>query len=1066
MRRFRWRVVAPVALAALAAVVPSASFAVADVRDSEGLRDFDARQGRVAPSAGQKAAVRKLRADVSWNRFGTPQSLIRHRGYLARGVKGGTAAAAARNWLAANQRLFRLDSADALRLALSVPLGKSGRAVTFRQRAGGAPLVNDGLVTVTLRRGKDAGAWRIVHVSSSLVGDRGIAGRAQLRPEQAWLRAARSAGSDAARVLRLRTSGGWTYLRAPGLEGTQSIRSGVLPTPRAGLVPAFEAVVEDQSGAEHALSRLVVDARSGKVLMRQSLVDHAADNPVWEVFRAYPRVGLNGHPFNYPSDDIRRTWCWLPASICDYVVSTGSPHPTVPWDVNAATMTPTFTTIGNNATGQEQWVATPGGIPGATAYRPTSSTRDYAYPWTNVWFTNPCSPTNLDQPGMDNDIDAATANLFAMHNRMHDWSFHLGFDQAHWNAQTVNLGPGTAPNDELIGNAQAAAVSGGPPNYGGRDNANMATRPDGTRSTTNMFLWQPLAGAFYAPCVDGDYDMAVIGHEYGHMIENRLIGKGNRRFGDHAGAMGESFGDLNGMEYLNEYVWVPVSHENPYAVGAYVTSNPYRGIRNYGMNFVYSGRAPQPSRYPFVNALNFSDVGYDFVGAQVHADGEIWSATNFDIRRLLIEKYGYGGVGRQRECADGDRPVDQCPGNRRWIQLYYDAMTAVATTAPSMLDMRNAILAADVARFGGSNQRELWYAFSTRGFGESAFAASGSDNQPKPAFDSPQHTEATVRFRAFAGDEGNAPINANVYVGHYEARVSPIADTNPATGPADGTSPVDASNLDNTASFTTRTYEFVANAPGYGFLRFRASLRRGESRPIDLFFATNWASTAKGAVAAGDGTRHSSLIDDTENTNWEASGAPVQGRQVTVALGGGSHRLIRAAVSANLVPTTNANEIASATQNRFTALRQFELRGCTKGADTANPDCLGTSTAGWRSIYRSASDFFPTDPPRPVAPELLLRGFDLGHGHGNRRLTHVQLVVLNNQCTGEPRYQGEQDNDPLMNTDCRTGNPPVFVPRGNDVRAAELQLYSSEHKVKGAELADRDDDHGDHDDDD
>ena len=44
--------------------------------------------------------------------------------------------------------------------------------------------------------------------------------------------------------------------------------------------------------------------------------------------------------------------------------------------------------------------------------------------------------------------------------------------------------------------------------------------------------------------------MSVIGHEYGHMIENRMIGKGNLRGGHHAGAMGESHGDMFGMEYL------------------------------------------------------------------------------------------------------------------------------------------------------------------------------------------------------------------------------------------------------------------------------------------------------------------------------------------------------------------------------------------------------------------------------------------------------------------------------------------------------------------------------------
>ena len=49
---------------------------------------------------------------------------------------------------------------------------------------------------------------------------------------------------------------------------------------------------------------------------------------------------------------------------------------------------------------------------------------------------------------------------------------------------------------------------------------------DGQHPTTNQFLWQPLAASFYAPCVDGAYDFSVFGHEYGHLIENRMIGKG------------------------------------------------------------------------------------------------------------------------------------------------------------------------------------------------------------------------------------------------------------------------------------------------------------------------------------------------------------------------------------------------------------------------------------------------------------------------------------------------------------------------------------------------------------
>src|SRR5213079_74620 len=116
----------------------------------------------------------------------------------------------------------------------------------------------------------------------------------------------------------------------------------------------------------------------------------------------------------------------------------------------------------------------------------------------------------------------------------------LGFDEGHWNAQENNFGKPTLGNDSLFGDVQAGAVTGGFPTFAGRDNANMSTRPDGQHSITNQYLWQPLPGSFYAPCVDGDFDASIPGHEFGHMIENRMIGKGNRRAGTHAGAMGEA----------------------------------------------------------------------------------------------------------------------------------------------------------------------------------------------------------------------------------------------------------------------------------------------------------------------------------------------------------------------------------------------------------------------------------------------------------------------------------------------------------------------------------------------
>ena len=37
--------------------------------------------------------------------------------------------------------------------------------------------------------------------------------------------------------------------------------------------------------------------------------------------------------------------------------------------------------------------------------------------------------------------------------------------------------------------------------------------------------------------------------------------------------MGESWSDLTAIEYLNEYGFVPIDDENPFAVGAYVTGD-------------------------------------------------------------------------------------------------------------------------------------------------------------------------------------------------------------------------------------------------------------------------------------------------------------------------------------------------------------------------------------------------------------------------------------------------------------------------------------------------------------
>jgi extracellular elastinolytic metalloproteinase len=231
-------------------------------------------------------------------------------------------------------------------------------------------------------------------------------------------------------------------------------------------------------------------------------------------------------------------------------------------------------------------------------------------------------------------------------------------------------------------------------------------------------------------------------------------------------------------------------------------------------------------------------------------------------------------------------------------------------------------------------------------------------------------------------------------------------------------------------------------APGYGFLRGRREFRRGEESVIEFRMEKNHAAAANGAVASGThGTDQANLIDGTENTNWTAPGdvvggnLSVDGKTVTIDLAGTKPVRIR---------HLNVSAMLRNGQNRFTALRQFDVWACNDGGSSFNhhddADC--TQDSGYRRVYTSRADAFPGDPPRPVAPHVILRSFDIP----STTATHLRLVVRTSQCTGGPLFQGEQDLDPTSTTDCDSN-----VPAGSSrsfVRAAEFQAFEDEGSVR------------------
>ena len=527
------------------------------------LPDFDARGAARAPTAKQRDSVPRD-ATVRWNRFGTPQRLVEHGGFIATGLAENPVAAA-RQWLGNNRELVRLsaESVADLELVASNPIG-DGRAVLFRQRFGGLPSGHDGLVALGVAGGK------LAYVSSTLAGNQQLVGSPQLSAPEAFARAAAAVGRpvSASDVSDLRTRDSWTVMTVDGFAEPQYARLVAVPSPDGNAVPAWEVAVMD-SDAALGFSEFV-DAVSGEVLLREETVDYLSDNPHWRAFPAYPAL-------DYSSTDTRDLWCWTAAAGCELVLQ--NPSSPLAWDVDPATGLSTNTTSGNNARATEDWNnASPQNV--GVNFATPSPTRDYTYAWTNQWFDAEL------QPGHDVHVAGAQRHRRGAGQPVRD---------AQPDARLVvpprlHRGrPGTCRSTTSASAASAATPSTATP----RPAASAAARPASPPATTpTRFTPQRRASrrsrtctsgsrspaAFYAPCVDGDFDMSVIGHEYtprdlqphGRRAERRPPGQPGRRDGR------ELVGPRLAMEYLNEYGFVPIAGESPYTVGAVRDRRPGR----------------------------------------------------------------------------------------------------------------------------------------------------------------------------------------------------------------------------------------------------------------------------------------------------------------------------------------------------------------------------------------------------------------------------------------------------------------------------------------------------------
>ena len=98
------------------------------------------------------------------------------------------------------------------------------------------------------------------------------------------------------------------------------MKKAVFATPHNGSRAAYDATVTTNADGNLDSYQVIVAAKTGKLLYRQSQVDNIADNPTWLAPRhSMPYNNLNAFPWNYPTTDNRVVHCWNATAGCAVV---------------------------------------------------------------------------------------------------------------------------------------------------------------------------------------------------------------------------------------------------------------------------------------------------------------------------------------------------------------------------------------------------------------------------------------------------------------------------------------------------------------------------------------------------------------------------------------------------------------------------------------------------------------------------------------------------------------------------------------------------------------------------
>jgi hypothetical protein len=439
------------------------------------------------------------------------------------------------------------------------------------------------------------------------------------------------------------------------------------------------------------------------------------------------------------------------------------------------------------------------------------------------------------------------------------WHDHLaaapiGFTRTAGNFEAVDGDAVQAESDD------GADTANGLPDADHVDNANMSTPPDGTPPRMQMYLWN-IDAKFLAGNSGDESD--VIYHEYTHGLSNRLVvdANGVSTLGDvQAGSMGEAWSDWYAMDYLVDQGLVKdTGNPGDIKIGQYVTGGSTIRTEPTDCPVGSTSTACPGTAAAGPGGYTYGDFGkISSRGVEVHADGEIWAQTLWDLRDQIGSKKAESLITRAMELS---------PSN------------------PSMLDERNSILAADMVVDGGKLQKTIWKVFAHRGMGYFAAAADGDDAQPvedftlPPAADTPRGSlTGTV-----TDQDTSAPVSGVTVA--FGGHASGFAGDYAATTAANGTYTI--------TGIIPGTYAKVT-AKGAGYdTQVRTISIASHAQTADWRVRRDWAASGGGgSIVSSTGPDYSdygcgaaALIDQSQASGW-GSDVAAGGQNAIVKLSG------------------------------------------------------------------------------------------------------------------------------------------------------------------------------------